>query len=622
MRSAQIFLSFYTLCTKVLKYKAKPCSWLLSKSKEIYHHKCCEKSTKKLKSIIMKKIQLLSGDEALARGAYEAGLKAAASYPGTPATEILEFLTQFKEVDAQWSVNEKTAFEVALGASIAGVRSIYSSKHVGVNVAMDPLMTASYTGVGGGFIIVTADDPGCHSSQNEQDNRLIAKFAKMPLLEPSSPKEAYEMARSAFEISERFDTPVIIRLTTRVSHTKENIEISERIEVADKTFTPNAAKYVMVPANAYKKHIALETKLVDMQKYAEKSPLNEIEMNDSSIGIIADSVAYLYAKESFPDASFLKLGMTYPFPDKLIKEFAAKVKELYVIEELEPFIEERVLQLGIKVKTKDISYRIGELNPALVKEIVAGKQKVEKPSGARKPVLCPGCPHRSVFFALKKLKAIVAGDIGCYTLGALKPLEALHTTVCMGASVTMFESMSKILGHNKVVGVIGDSTFVHSGITGLIDAAYNKAKGLIIILDNSTTAMTGSQPNPATGFTAKGEATKRLSLENICSAAGADTVEVINAFDKNLQNKIKELMDKDALSVLIVRYPCKMIDKSREAAPVFDKAKCKKCGMCLQVDCPAIHKDENGGIVLEEYLCAGCNVCVTACKFGGLKEKK
>ncbi len=570
----------------------------------------------------MKKIQLLSGDEALARGAYEAGLKAAASYPGTPATEILEFLTQFKEVDAQWSVNEKTAFEVALGASIAGVRSIYSSKHVGVNVAMDPLMTASYTGVGGGFIIVTADDPGCHSSQNEQDNRLIAKFAKMPLLEPSSPKEAYEMARSAFEISERFDTPVIIRLTTRVSHTKENIEISERIEVADKTFTPNAAKYVMVPANAYKKHIALETKLVDMQKYAEKSPLNEIEMNDSSIGIIADSVAYLYAKESFPDASFLKLGMTYPFPDKLIKEFAAKVKELYVIEELEPFIEERVLQLGIKVKTKDISYRIGELNPALVKEIVAGKQKVEKPSGARKPVLCPGCPHRSVFFALKKLKAIVAGDIGCYTLGALKPLEALHTTVCMGASVTMFESMSKILGHNKVVGVIGDSTFVHSGITGLIDAAYNKAKGLIIILDNSTTAMTGSQPNPATGFTAKGEATKRLSLENICSAAGADTVEVINAFDKNLQNKIKELMDKDALSVLIVRYPCKMIDKSREAAPVFDKAKCKKCGMCLQVDCPAIHKDENGGIVLEEYLCAGCNVCVTACKFGGLKEKK
>ncbi|MCL2335437.1 MAG: thiamine pyrophosphate-dependent enzyme [Endomicrobia bacterium] len=568
----------------------------------------------------MKKIELLSGDEALARGAYEAGLKAAASYPGTPATEILEYLAQFKEVDAQWSVNEKTAFEVALGASVAGVRSMYSSKHVGVNVAMDPLMTSAYTGVNGGFVIVTADDPGCHSSQNEQDNRLIAKFAKLPLLEPSSPGEAYIMARSAFEISEKFDIPVIIRLTTRVSHTKENIEISDRIEVPDKPFAVNAPKYVMVPVNAYKKHIELETKLSEIQKYSEQSDLNAIEMNDASIGIIADSVAYLYAKEKFPNASFLKLGFCWPFPDAKIKEFASKVKELYVIEELEPFIEEHVKQLGIKAKSKDASYRIGELNPALVKEIVEGKKKTERPQGARKPVLCPGCAHRSVFYALKKLKAVVAGDIGCYTLGASKPLEALHTTVCMGASVTMFESMSKILGHGKVAAVIGDSTFVHSGITGLIDAAYNNANGLVIILDNSTTAMTGSQPNPSTGYNAKGEASKRLILEDICKASGADIVEVIHGFAPNLQEKIKELMGKDALSVLIVRYPCKIIAPVKDPMPVFSKESCTKCYMCLQVDCPAIHKDDDGNIVLEESVCTGCNVCVLACKFGALKK--
>jgi len=570
----------------------------------------------------MKKIELLSGDEALARGAYEAGLKAAASYPGTPATEILEYLTQFKEVDAQWCVNEKTAFEVALGASVAGVRSMYSSKHVGVNVAMDPLMTSAYTGVTGGFVIVTADDPGCHSSQNEQDNRLIAKFAKLPLLEPSSPKEAYQMAKIAFEISEKFDIPVIIRLTTRVSHTKENIEISDRIEVLAKPFAVNAPKYVMVPANAYKRHIELEAKLIALREYSENSDLNPIEMNDASIGIIADSVSYLYAKENFPNASFLKLGFCWPFPDAKIEAFASKVKELYVVEELEPFIEEHVKQLGIRAVSKDTSYRIGELNPALVKEIISGSnKKTEKPSGARKPVLCPGCAHRSVFYALKKLKAVVAGDIGCYTLGASKPLEALHTTVCMGASVTMFQSMSKILGHDKVVGVIGDSTFVHSGITGLVDAAYNKTKGLIIILDNSTTAMTGSQPNPSTGYTAKGEATKKLSLENICLASGADIVEVIHGFAPDLQKKIKELTDKDALSVLIVRYPCKIIAPVKDPMPVFTKEKCTKCYMCLQVDCPAIHKDDDGNIVLEESICTGCNVCVLACKFGGLTRR-
>ncbi|MDR2192838.1 MAG: hypothetical protein LBO62_08190, partial [Endomicrobium sp.] len=421
-----------------------------------------------------------------------------------------------------------------------------------------------------------------------------------------------------FEISEQFDTPVIIRLTTRVAHTKENVEIGVRREIENKPFTPNAPKYVMVPGHAYKKHIALEAKLLELQKFSENSGLNSIEYNDTSVGIIADGVSYLYAKEVMPKASFLKLGFTYPFPDKKIIDFAKEVKELYVIEELEPFIEERVKQLGIAFKTKDPSYRIGELTPSLVRDIFAGKPKIEKPNTARKPVLCPGCSHRAVFVALKKLKAVVAGDIGCYTLGALKPLEALHTTVCMGASVTMFESMSKILGNNKVVGVIGDSTFVHSGITGLVDAAYNKAKGLIIILDNSNTAMTGSQPNPSTGVDAKGRETKQLVLEDICKAAGADIVENINPFNAGLQEKIRELMNKDALSVLIARFTCRVKERNKAFVPVFTAEKCVKCGACLQIDCPAVYKNEDGNIVHDDFLCNGCNVCAHSCKFGAL----
>lgn len=568
----------------------------------------------------MKTTQLLSGDEALARGAYEAGVKVACAYPGTPSTEILEALAKFKEVDARWSVNEKTAYEAALGASVAGVRSIYSSKHVGLNVAMDALMTSAYSGISGGFIVVVADDPQMASSQNEQDTRLIAKFSKLPMLEPASPAEAYSMAKIAFDISEKFDTPVIIRITTRVAHTKENIEVSAREEVADKPFVPNAPKYVMVPGHAYKKHIALEAKLLELAKFSDKSDLNKIEINDKDFGVITNGVSYLYVKEAFPNASILKLGLSYPFPDEKIKTFAGQVKNLYVVEELEPFVEEHVQQLGIAVKGKDISYRIGELNAGLVKEIIAGKKKVEPASTARKPFLCPGCSHRSIFYALKKLKAVVSGDIGCYTLGALKPLDALHTTICMGSSVTMFESMSKILGSNKVVAVIGDSTFVHSGIEGLVDAAYNGTKGLVIISDNSTTAMTGSQPNPSTGINAKGEKTKQLVLEDICKASGADIVETIGAFDDNLENKIKELMNKDALSVLIVRYPCRIIYRVKDPLPEFNKEKCVKCYACLQIDCPAIYKTETGEIELDRHLCNGCNVCVLTCKFSALKK--
>ena len=440
----------------------------------------------------MDNYKLLSGNEALAQGAYEAGVKFASSYPGTPATDILEYFTQFKEIDAQWAINEKVAFEVALGASFAGVRSIYSSKHVGINVCMDPLMTATYSGINAGFVIVTGDDPGMHSSQNEQDNRLVAKFAKIPLLEPSSPSEA--------------------------------------------------------------------KKLIKLQDFSNNLKENSIEIKDKKLGIVCDSVSYLYVKETYPNASILKLTMTFPFADAKIKEFASKVENIVVVEESEPFIEEHLLSLGIKCKGKHYTYRVGELNPESVRDIVEEKPKVNYPKPTRKPVLCPGCPHRATFVALRKTKVIVAGDIGCYTLGATPPLSALHTSICMGSSVTIMSSLTSILGSNSTVAVIGDSTFCHSGIEGLINCAYNKAKGVIIILDNATTAMTGAQPNPATGITAKGEQTKKLDLEKLCIACGADIVEVIDSSCSSIENKIKELIATNKLCVLIVRYSlCKMI---------------------------------------------------------------
>jgi indolepyruvate ferredoxin oxidoreductase alpha subunit len=563
---------------------------------------------------------LLSGDEALARGAYEEGLKVACSYPGTPATEILEYLSQFNDVDSQWSVNEKVAFEVALAASIAGSRSLYASKHVGLNVAMDSLMTSAYTGVTAGFVVVTADDPGLHSSQNEQDNRLIARLAKIPLLEPASPAEAKEFVKTAFEISEGFDTPVMLRLTTRIAHTKENVRIGTRAAVPDREFKINPAKYVMVPANAYKRHIELEKRLVALARYADQTPLNRMEINDTKLGIITDSVSYLYCKENYPDASFLKLGFTYPFPDDRIREFASKVKEIVVVEELEPFIEEHVHMLGIPVRAKHPSFRVGELRPENIPAIIRGEEKKEVPATTRKPVMCPGCPHRPVFWTLKKLKVTVTGDIGCYTLGALPPLGSLHSCLCMGAGITFFEGFTKVLKKN-VVGIIGDSTFVHSGIPGLINAVYNKAKGLVIILDNGTTAMTGSQPNPATGKTIKNEETKRLSLENICAAAGADNVDVVDPYStKELETLIKKRLGEAALSVIIARFPCCIIERRKGAAPSYDGAKCKKCYLCLNIDCPALSKTGNGDIALDTNLCTGCNLCADVCKFGALKK--
>lgn len=563
-------------------------------------------------------VAFLSGDESLAQGAYEQGVRVACSYPGTPASEVLEYLAKFPEVEAQWSVNEKVAFEVALGSSIAGLRSLYASKHVGLNVAMDPLMTSAYTGVNAGFIVVFADDPGIHSSQNEQDTRIFAKAAKIPLLEPSSPADARDFARAGFEISERFDTPVMIRLTTRVAHTKENVAIGARSEAAPRPFTADAPKYVMVPGHAYRKHIALEKKLLALREFAARSSLNKAEYLDPRMGFIASGISYQYVKEMYPDASVLKLGISFPLPEKKVREFCARVKRVHVLEELEPFLEEQLILAGIRCKGKPRSYRIGELRPEYLPQIVKGVEKQEQPNTSRKPVLCPGCPHRATFSILKKVKAVVAGDIGCYTLGALPPLSALHACVCMGGGVTLFEGFRKALGN--AVGVLGDSTFVHSGVTGLINLAYNGTKGVLVILDNSTTAMTGSQPNPATGVTIKGVQTKKLSLEELCRACGADTVDVINPFEvKAAEELVRRRMAEGKLSVVISRSPCKLIDRSRKPPPVYDKGKCRKCGLCLQINCPAVTKTADGFVEVDRNLCVGCNLCVEMCACGAFK---
>ncbi|MGD9110029.1 MAG: thiamine pyrophosphate-dependent enzyme, partial [Phycisphaerales bacterium] len=489
--------------------------------------------------------------------------KVACAYPGTPSTEILETLATFKEVDAQWSVNEKVAFEVALGAAIGGVRSLFACKHVGLNVAMDPLMTASYTGVAAGFVVVVCDDPGMHSSQNEQDTRWVSIYSKLPMLEPSNPAEAKEFVKEAFKISEHYDTPVLIRMTTRISHTKEDVKLGERVVPKQPAFGKNPTKYVMVPGHAYQKHILIEKRLKKLQQLSERTKLNKIEAGSKNIGFITSSVAYHYVKERFGDASYLKLGMSHPFCDEKIRQFARSVKKLYVIEELDPFLEEHIKTLGIKVTAKDPSYRVGELSPELVDEIVAGKVKKEKRSGKRKPRMCPGCPHWYSFAVLKKNNFYVAGDIGCYTLACLPPMEALHSCLCMGAGVTFNEGWRRGAGNKKkIVGVVGDSTFVHSGITGLINAAYNKAKGIIFILDNSTTAMTGGQQHPATGLTIRNEPTKLLDLEALCKACGADNVDVVDPKNRDeFDELVKKRINADELSVIISRHPCKLIKR-------------------------------------------------------------
>ena len=503
----------------------------------------------------------LSGNEALAQGAFEAGMKVACAYPGTPSTEIMEAIATYPEIDAQWSVNEKVAFEVAMGASVGGVRSLFACKHVGLNVAMDPLMTASYTGVTAGFVIVVCDDPGMHSSQNEQDTRWVGLYSKMPVLEPSNPREAKEFVKEAFEISEKFDTPVILRMVTRVSHTKQDMDLGERVVPEQPPLEKNPAKYVMVPKLAYKKHILVEERLNKLREFAENTKLNRVEMNDTKLGIITSSMAYSYVKEAYPEASILKLGFSYPFCDEKIRKFAASVDEFVIIEELDPFIETHIKAMGIDAKTKDPSFMIGELRPELIKPLVDGEKKIEKETNDRPPRLCPGCPHFFSFNAMKKLDLFVAGDIGCYTLACLPPLQTLHTTICMGAGVTFNEGLRKANPDAKIVGVVGDSTFVHSGITGLINAVYNNAKGVIFILDNSITAMTGGQQNPATGMTIRNEKTKQLDLKAICLACGVDNVDVIDPVKENKEFEalVEKRVNQDALSVIIAKHPCKLI---------------------------------------------------------------
>jgi indolepyruvate ferredoxin oxidoreductase alpha subunit len=564
---------------------------------------------------------LLSGDEAVARGAWEAGLRVACGYPGTPSSEILETLAGFAEVDAQWSVNEKVAFEVALAAAIAGGRSLYASKHVGLNVAMDPLMTASYTGINAGFVAAVCDDPGLASSQNEQDTRWVGMFGKVPVVEPSSPAEALLFIKEAFAISEKFDTPVLFRMTTRVAHTKENVATGPRIEVALRPFAPDIPKYVMVPRNAYQKHIRVEKRLVDLAAFAETTTLTSIEKGSARLGFITSGVAYQYLKENYPDASYLRLGFTYPFCDRKIARFAKSVRELVVVEELDPIIEEHVKALGIRCRAKHPTFRVGELLPEHMPVICKGGKKKEVASTARKPVLCPGCPHRFVFSVLKRNRAIVAGDIGCYTLAATPPMSTLHTCVCMGAAVTFHEGFRRVMPDGKIVGVLGDSTFVHSGITGLINAAYNRMKGLIIILDNSTTAMTGGQNHPATGKTIRDVQTRRLSLEEICTASGAENVDVIDPKNiRQLDALVKQRLTGQALSVIIARRPCKLIDRDRQPMPVYETEKCTTCGLCFGIDCPALVKKDDGHVEINSALCAGCYLCTDICPAGALKK--
>ncbi len=574
--------------------------------------------------------KLLSGNEAVARGFYENGGRVAVAYPGTPSTEILENMVQYKEkINSQWSPNEKVALEVGIGSSFGGARTLVAMKHVGVNVAADPLLTVTYSGIKGGFVLVSADDPGMHSSQNEQDNRYYAKFAKMPLLEPSDSGEAKDFVGLALEISEKYDTPVLLRTTTRISHTKTVVELKEREEHDGLLgFEKNPSKYVMVPANARKRHPVVEERSVKLTQLAESIDVNRVEVNKKEMGVITSGIAYQYVKEAFPEASVLKLGMSFPLPMNKIKSFAEAVETLYVVEELEPFIEEMIKAEGIRVIGKDVIPRCGELNVEIVRRALSPEkeeshvtEKVdEKSLPSRPPVLCPGCPHRGVFYTLNKLKAVVTGDIGCYTLGVQPPLSAMDSTIAMGASIGVNIGLEKALGidfSRQSVAVIGDSTFMHSGVTGLMDAVYNKGSNTILILDNRITAMTGRQENPGTGYTLMGEETREVDLEALARAIGVEHVRKVDSYDlKALKEVIREEMDRPEVSVIITYNPCMLIRRKKFDIKKYrvNEDKCINCGICLKVGCPAVVKneDETKSHIVES-LCTGCSVCAQVC---------
>lgn len=572
--------------------------------------------------------KLMLGNEAVARGAYEAGVTVAAAYPGTPSTEITENIAKYDEIYSEWSPNEKVAMEVAIGASIAGARSICSMKHVGLNVAADPLFTVSYSGVNAGLVIVVADDPGMHSSQNEQDSRFYARASKVPMLEPSSSQECLDYVKEAYDISEKYDCPVLIRLTTRIAHSQSIATESKRKGFELKPYVKNPGKYVMMPAMARPRHLEVIKRMSALKDLAEETTLNSIEWGSTDIGVITSGISYQYAREAFGDISYLKLGMVYPLPDKMIEEFASKVDKLYVIEELEPFFEDQVKKLGIKVIGKELLPVNGEYSAALLKEKIFGRLSqnacaIDNQSPIRPPVMCPGCPHRGMFHVLKKLKLNVSGDIGCYTLGALSPTESMDTCICMGASIGMAHGMEKARGREfgkKTVAILGDSTFIHSGITGLIDIVYNKGCSTVIILDNSITGMTGHQHNPTTGFTIKGEPTRQVNLELLAKAIGIERVRVADPFDINEFEKIvAEETQIDEPSVIISQRPCALLKSICYEGPQVITDKCQKCRMCLKIGCPAI-VDKGDRIEINSALCMGCKLCSKVCSFNAIEK--
>lgn len=575
----------------------------------------------------MKKLML--GNAAVARGAYEAGVRVVSSYPGTPSTEITESMVQYEDVYVEWAPNEKVAAETAIGASIAGGRAMSCMKHVGLNVMADPVFTVSYIGANAGLVFCVADDPGMHSSQNEQDSRHYAKAAKIPMLEPSDSGECRDFTKLAFSLSEEYDTPVFIRLSTRVSHSQSLVELHEPENIELKPYVKNIAKNVMMPANAIGRHVVVEERSRKLSEFADTCELNTVEDNGSRIGVITSGVSYVYSKDALGDkVNYLKLGMVYPLPEKLIKDFAASVDTLYVVEELDGFIEEFVRSLGIEVRGKDHFTLLGEYSQNMIAKVVLGEETAAAeplPLPKRPPVMCAGCPHRGTFYVLSKLGLTVSGDIGCYTLGAVAPLKSVDTTICMGASVSAAHGMVKARGRDfskQLVSVIGDSTFIHSGITGLIDIIYNKGNNTVIILDNSITGMTGHQDNPTTGFTIRKEPTVQVDLEALCHSVGVRRVRVEDPFDlKGFEAAVKEELAADEPSVIIAQRPCALLKTVKYTGHcAVDAEKCRKCKKCMKLGCPAISVD-NGCVKIDENQCNGCGLCVGVCPFGAISKE-
>lgn len=591
--------------------------------------------------------EILSGNEAIARGAYEAGCLVACGYPGTPSTEILENTVKYAAINSSWASNEKVALEVAIGASFAGGRALCTMKHVGVNVAADPLFTLSYTGVNAGLVLIAADDPGMHSSQNEQDSRNYGKAAKIPMLEPADSQECKDFACIAFEMSEKYDTPMILRTCTRLSHSKSIVELGERNSLLPQPkLVKNAPKLVMLPGNARVRHPLVERRMIELSEVGATMPINRMEIRDKKIGIITAGVCFNYLREVLPKASTLKLGMVYPLPYTLIRQFADQVDQLFVIEELDPFIEDQIKAMGICVKGKELFSLCGEITPKIIRDAFLNlgflsqmppdskptAEEIKLPS--RPPNMCPGCPHRGVFYTLNKLKAYVTGDIGCYTLGFMPPLSAMDTCICMGASIGMATGVTKVVSDEekkKVVAVIGDSTFLHTGINGLMDMVYNQSPATVIILDNRITAMTGRQDNPASGFTLMDSPTNAIDFPLLCKSIGVKNIRVINPFDlEETERVLQEEMHRNETSVIITNKPCVLIKREgifkKGLVCNIDEEKCVGCRACLKIGCPAIEwqptsdGSKKGKALIDEQLCTGCDVCRQLCRFEAIGD--